>query len=70
MVTDADFTVNVPLGPLALRDADTVIVPAAVEDHGPQQQGRLRPLAEAALAEEPATARLASSCTGSTTEGC
>jgi transcriptional regulator GlxA family with amidase domain len=65
VLTDADFTVNVPLGPRALRDADTVIVPAAVEDYGPQQRGRLRPLVEAALAEVPATARLASICTGS-----
>jgi transcriptional regulator GlxA family with amidase domain len=65
VVTDADFTVNVPLGPQALRGADTVIVPAAVEDYGPQERGRLSPLVEAALAEVPTTARLASICTGS-----
>ncbi|MGW0927347.1 GlxA family transcriptional regulator [Streptomyces sp. NPDC002644] len=65
VVTEADFTVNVPLGPRELRDADTVIVPAAVEDYGPQERGRLsRPVA-AALAEVPPTARLASICTGS-----
>ncbi|MFD8233727.1 GlxA family transcriptional regulator [Streptomyces sp. NPDC059696] len=63
--TDADFTVNVPLGPQALRDADTVIVPAAVEDYRPQQRGRLCPRVGAALAEVPTSARLASICTGS-----
>ncbi|MEU2310236.1 GlxA family transcriptional regulator [Streptomyces misionensis] len=63
--TDADFTVNVPLGPQALRDADTVIVPAAIEDYRPQRRGRLSPPVRAALAEIPPTARLASICTGS-----
>ncbi|MFI2549160.1 GlxA family transcriptional regulator [Streptomyces rochei] len=63
--TDADFTVNVPAGPEALRNADTVVVPAAVEDYGPQQRGRLSPPVRAALAQVPATARLASICTGS-----
>ncbi|MFE9451700.1 GlxA family transcriptional regulator [Streptomyces sp. NPDC006739] len=63
--TDADFTVNVPLGPQALRDADTVIVPAAVEDYRPQQRGQLSSRVGSALAQVPATARLASICTGS-----
>jgi transcriptional regulator GlxA family with amidase domain len=63
--TDADFTVNVPQGPQVLGDADTVIVPAAVEDYRPQQRGRLSPLVKAALAEVPTSARLASICTGS-----
>lgn len=63
--TDADFTVNVPLGPQALRQADTVIVPAAVEDYRPQRRGQLSPLVRAALEEVPGTARLASICTGS-----
>ncbi|MGW4349241.1 GlxA family transcriptional regulator [Streptomyces sp. NPDC004690] len=63
--TDADFTVNVPYGPQALRAADTVIVPAAVEDYRPQRRGRLSPLVRAALAEIPPAARLASICTGS-----
>ncbi|MEU6577155.1 helix-turn-helix domain-containing protein [Streptomyces sp. NPDC046805] len=63
--TDADFSVNVPLGPQALRDADTVIVPAAVEDYRPQRRGLLTPQMRAALEEVPTTARLASICTGS-----
>lgn len=63
--TDADFTINVPVGPEALRNADTVIVPAAVEDYRPQQRGQLAPLVRAALAEVPKAARLASICTGS-----
>ncbi|WP_395571830.1 GlxA family transcriptional regulator [Streptomyces sp. BK79] len=63
--TDADFTVNVPLGPQALRAADTVVVPAAVEDYGPQRRGWLSPQVRAALAHVPESARLASICTGS-----
>ncbi|WP_385639250.1 DJ-1/PfpI family protein [Streptomyces sp. SudanB91_2054] len=39
--------------------------PAAVADYGPQQRGRLSPLVRAARAQLPATARLASICTGS-----
>ncbi|GAA2280792.1 helix-turn-helix domain-containing protein [Streptomyces hawaiiensis] len=63
--TEADFTINVPLGPRALRQADTVIVPAAVEDYRPQRRGQLSPPVRAALEEVPETARLASICTGS-----
>lgn len=48
-----------------MRAADTVIVPAAVEDYRPQRRGRLSPLVRAALAEIPPAARLASICTGS-----
>lgn len=54
-----------PYRPQALRAADTVIVPAAVEDYRPQRRGRLSPLVRAALAEIPPAARLASICTGS-----
>ncbi|KOX03413.1 AraC family transcriptional regulator [Streptomyces sp. NRRL B-1140] len=63
--TEADFTVNVALGPEALRQADTVIVPAAVEDYRPQRRGQVSPPVRAALAEVPETARVASICTGS-----
>ncbi|MGW5658850.1 GlxA family transcriptional regulator [Streptomyces sp. NPDC003758] len=63
--TDADFTVNVPCGPEALEDAGTVIVPAAVEDYEPQLRGRLSDDVRGALEHIPATARLASICTGS-----
>ncbi|MER6347316.1 GlxA family transcriptional regulator [Streptomyces sp. NPDC001595] len=65
IATDADFTVNVPTGPTALRDADTVIVPAAVEDYRPQRRGQVSPAVCAALESVPSTARLASICTGS-----
>ncbi|MFJ1649457.1 GlxA family transcriptional regulator [Streptomyces sp. NPDC088258] len=65
LTTDADFTVNVTLGPRALDDADTVLVPAAVEDYGPQERGQLAEPVRKALARIPAGARVASICTGS-----
>ncbi|MFI7275868.1 GlxA family transcriptional regulator [Streptomyces sp. NPDC049879] len=64
VATDADFTVNVPHGPEALAQADTVIVPAAHdadEQYGP---GALPgPLAAALARVRPGT-RIASICTG------
>ncbi|MFD7923075.1 GlxA family transcriptional regulator [Streptomyces sp. NPDC059740] len=65
IATDADFTVSVAAGPEALQDADTVVVPAAVEDYRPQRRGRLDPSVRTALEQVPAGARLASICTGS-----
>ncbi|MEU3731461.1 helix-turn-helix domain-containing protein [Streptomyces sp. NPDC033538] len=65
VATDTDFSVNVPHGPQVLRSADTVVVPAALEDYGPQERGRLAAPVRAALELIPATARLASICTGS-----
>ncbi|MFJ9687473.1 GlxA family transcriptional regulator [Streptomyces bacillaris] len=62
--TDADFTVNVRHGPEALESADTVLVPAAVEDYGPQERGRVPEPVRRALARIPAKARVASICTG------
>ncbi|MGW7415272.1 GlxA family transcriptional regulator [Streptomyces sp. NPDC054863] len=63
--TDADFTVNVAHGPEVLAAADTVIVPAAREDYGPQARGRLGPRTAAALARIRPGSRVASICTGS-----
>lgn len=65
VLTDADFTVNVAHGPEALAAADTVIVPAALEDYGPQARGRLDPRVAAALARIRPGSRIASICTGS-----
>ncbi|MDT0379318.1 helix-turn-helix domain-containing protein [Streptomyces sp. DSM 42041] len=63
--TDADFTLNVPHGPEALEEADTVIVPASHEDDLPWQEGRLEPALAEALARIRPEARIASICTGS-----
>ncbi|HBF80880.1 MAG TPA: AraC family transcriptional regulator [Streptomyces sp.] len=63
--TDTDFTIQVPHGPEALDDADTVIVPAAEEDYRPQERGRIAEPVARALGRVPATARVASICTGS-----
>lgn len=65
IATDTDFTINVPCGPEALEGADTVIVPAALEDYTPQKRGQLTATVRAALARIPDGARLASICTGS-----
>ncbi|MFD3655622.1 GlxA family transcriptional regulator [Streptomyces sp. NPDC058620] len=65
LATDADFTVKVPHGPEALENADTVLVPAAEEDYGPQERGRLAEPVRRALERIPAGARVASICTGS-----
>ncbi|MDT0310315.1 helix-turn-helix domain-containing protein [Streptomyces sp. DSM 44917] len=62
--TNADFTVNVPHGPEALAEADTVIVPASHESDETYTEGRLpAPLAEALARIRPG-ARIASICTG------
>lgn len=42
LTTDADFTVNIAHGPEALESADTVLVPAAVEDYGRSGATRCR----------------------------
>ncbi|WP_237322646.1 GlxA family transcriptional regulator [Streptomyces sp. JJ36] len=63
--TDADFTVNVPLGPEALAEADTVIVPASHEQDEPWTSGTLTPPLAGALARIRPDARIASICTGS-----
>jgi transcriptional regulator GlxA family with amidase domain len=65
VATDTDFTVNVAHGPRELETADTVVVPAAQEDYGPQERGRLEPKVAAALARIRPGSRVASICTGS-----
>ncbi|MFI5801821.1 GlxA family transcriptional regulator [Streptomyces sp. NPDC051561] len=65
VATDTDITVNVAHGPQVLADADTVVVPAAQEDYGPQERGRLDPRVAAALAHVRPGTRIASICTGS-----
>ncbi|MFE9825560.1 GlxA family transcriptional regulator [Streptomyces sp. NPDC005791] len=65
LTTDADFTVNVSDGPEALESADTVLVPAAVEDYEPQERGRLAEPVRRALERIPVGARVGSICTGS-----
>ncbi|PWS45737.1 AraC family transcriptional regulator [Streptomyces sp. FT05W] len=63
--TDTDFTINVAVGPEALEHADTVIVPAAQEDYGAQERGRIDAEVARALERIPGGARVASICTGS-----
>ncbi|MFD3513372.1 GlxA family transcriptional regulator [Streptomyces sp. NPDC058657] len=65
IATDTDFTVNVAHGPEVLTAAETVVVPAAQEDYGPQERGRLDPRVAAALALIRPGTRVASICTGS-----
>ena len=63
--TDTDVTVNVPHGPEALAEADTVVVPSAHESDESWTSGRLpEPLANALKLVRP-TSRIASICTGS-----
>ncbi|MEU4112621.1 helix-turn-helix domain-containing protein [Streptomyces sp. NPDC027717] len=62
--TDTDIGIQVPHGPEILREADTVVVPAAVEDYLPQDRGRLDPEIRLALSRVPEGVRLASICTG------
>ncbi|MEW2313697.1 GlxA family transcriptional regulator [Streptomyces bauhiniae] len=64
VATDTDIGIQVPYGPEILREADTVVVPAAVEDYRPQGRGRLDPEVRRALALVHEGARLASICTG------
>ncbi|WP_225845384.1 GlxA family transcriptional regulator [Streptomyces sp. HPF1205] len=63
--TDADFTIMVEHGQAALREADTVVVPASYEPSPVFTEGVLPPaLAEAFAAFRPG-ARVVSICTGS-----
>src|SRR5919201_1277743 len=61
IATNADFEVTVAHGPEALAEADTVIVPAAIEDYEPPIDAD--PLV-AAFARIRPGARIASICTG------
>ncbi|MFD8385379.1 GlxA family transcriptional regulator [Streptomyces sp. NPDC059679] len=61
--TDGDFTVNVPHGPEALAEADTVIVLSSYEDYEQTDPRLPTPLAEAFTRIRPGT-RMASICTG------
>lgn len=63
--TDADVTVNVPHGPEALAEADTVVIPSEHEWDATYREGRLPDAVAAALALVRPQARLASICTGS-----
>ncbi|WP_205324595.1 GlxA family transcriptional regulator [Glycomyces sp. YM15] len=65
--TDTDVTVNVPHGPEALAEADTVVVPSEHEWDDTYRHGRLSVPLAAALALVRPGARLASICTGSFT---
>ena len=62
--TDADFPLLVDRGPDALRDADTVVVPASHAPDATDYTGRLTPDLAAALAQRRPGSRLASICTG------
>ena len=62
--TDADFAVDIPNGPEALAEADTVIVPASYELGPVFEEGRLTDELAAALARIRPGTRLASICTG------
>ncbi len=63
--TDADFSINVDLGPEALAEADTVVVPASYEFGPPYDEGRLGGELAAALARIRPGTRMVSICTGS-----
>ncbi|SDC96204.1 GlxA family transcriptional regulator [Glycomyces harbinensis] len=63
--TDTDVTVNVPHGPEALAEADTVVVPSAHESDESWTDGRLPGALAEALALVRPGARIASICTGS-----
>ncbi|MCD0445437.1 helix-turn-helix domain-containing protein [Glycomyces sp. A-F 0318] len=63
--TDADVTVNVPHGPEALAEADTVVVPSAHEPDASWTDGRLSEAVADALALVRPGTRIASICTGS-----
>lgn len=62
--TTGDFAVVVQRGPEALASADTVIVPASDQDYDPPADGSVPEALRTAFAEVPATARIASICTG------
>ena len=62
--TDADFSVGVGVGPEALAEADTVVVPASQGDDEAWGAGRLTgPMSDAFARIRPGT-RIASICTG------
>ncbi|MDX3644788.1 helix-turn-helix domain-containing protein [Streptomyces sp. MB09-02B] len=61
--TDGDFTVNVPYGPEALAEADTVIVLSSHDDYVQNAPDLTAPLADALARIRPGT-RMASICTG------
>ncbi|MFC3994309.1 GlxA family transcriptional regulator [Nocardiopsis sediminis] len=63
--TDSDFAVEVPHGPEALAEADTVVVPASHELGTAYTEGRLAPEAAAAFARIRPGTRTVSICTGS-----
>ncbi|MFD7663237.1 GlxA family transcriptional regulator [Streptomyces sp. NPDC059788] len=62
--TDVDFTINVRYGPEALAEADTVVVPASLQDYGTDDGCLSAEMARAMAAIRPGT-RVASICTGS-----
>ncbi|MET7765220.1 helix-turn-helix domain-containing protein [Streptomyces sp. NPDC005393] len=62
--TDADVSMNVAHGPDALREAGTVLVPAANEADEPQTDGRLGAHLTDAFARIRPGTRIASICTG------
>ncbi|MFI6639447.1 GlxA family transcriptional regulator [Streptomyces sp. NPDC050504] len=62
--TDADFSIDVPHGPEALADADTVVVPASYELGPVYEEGRLTDELAAAFAHVRPGTRLVSICTG------
>lgn len=62
--TDIDVTIDVVNGPDALREADTVVIPASDDDYEPLDRV-MNPDLAAALNRIQPTARIASICTGS-----
>lgn len=65
--TDTDVTVNVPHGPEALAEADTIVIPSEHEWDDTYRRGRVTGALAEALALVRPGARLASICTGSFT---
>ncbi|QLE72527.1 helix-turn-helix domain-containing protein [Streptomyces rectiverticillatus] len=63
--TDADFSINVELGPEALAEADTIVVPASYEFGLPYDEGRLGDDLSTAFARIRPGTRMVSICTGS-----
>ncbi|MFC9225842.1 GlxA family transcriptional regulator [Streptomyces hygroscopicus] len=62
--TDADFPIAVDLGPEALAEADTIVVPASYELGPVHEEGRLTEPLAAALAHARPGVRWVSICTG------
>ncbi|MFE5161155.1 GlxA family transcriptional regulator [Streptomyces sp. NPDC056697] len=63
--TDADFPIAVELGPEALAEADTILVPASYALGPVREEGRMTEPLAAALAHARPGARWVSICTGS-----